>query len=563
MKKIGLLLTLLLILSLVAPAQSPQAAQIQYYGYSQLESDIQRSIYQVMVQGIAALEEQIRFHAEGVTDEDVFFVEEMVYCDHPEFFWFDGSVQLQIYDNGDMVLYPTEGYHIDGHPVTAESVVPYIQAMETVAREVLAGMPEGTAYEKARYLHDFVAYRVSYAEALDHQTSYGALIKGVSVCAGYSRAYQYLLQKAGIEAFYVTGYATSNTAEAPQPHGWDLVFLDGKCYYTDVTWDDQNTDLFYTYFMLCREDMGVSHTPDRPELLPDGEQHRDMDYYTLHSGPGTGIGRFTGQTTAEEAADWFRQVTDGVYVCQIRDVSQEKRNDADTFLTWLTENGSDLCRTLNLTGNIQLGRTQLGNVCQVTLSGTPGQTQAATEEATAAPTQAPTTVTTQAPMQVPTTVPTQAPMQVPTTIPTQAPTQAATTAPTQASTTEPPAVTTQATTLPVTETSQAPTSEPTVMTTQETTAAAIEESTVSEPWSTADTEALTQPASQELTQSTAQPENQTEQMDDTAQLTQATLPVKSEDPLQDGGQWPVYAVIGGSVLLAMILICAAAGKKKR
>ena len=56
-------------------------------------------------------------------------------------------------------------------------------------------------------------------------------MEGKGVCAGYAFALQYLLMRAGIQSYYVVGYAGEN-------HAWNLAKIDGEWYYVDATWDD-------------------------------------------------------------------------------------------------------------------------------------------------------------------------------------------------------------------------------------------------------------------------------------------------------------------------------------
>lgn len=63
------------------------------------------------------------------------------------------------------------------------------------------------------------------------------LLKNGGVCSGYSKAYQELLARVGIEAYYISGLVYGD-----DPHAWNVVKIDGKYYCTDVTWDDPVPD---------------------------------------------------------------------------------------------------------------------------------------------------------------------------------------------------------------------------------------------------------------------------------------------------------------------------------
>ena len=58
-----------------------------------------------------------------------------------------------------------------------------------------------------------------------------------AVCDGYSYAYEYLLQKAGIRSTVVAGRA-GDDEETAGPHSWNLVELNGQWYEVDATWND-------------------------------------------------------------------------------------------------------------------------------------------------------------------------------------------------------------------------------------------------------------------------------------------------------------------------------------
>ena len=60
---------------------------------------------------------------------------------------------------------------------------------------------------------------------------------GGALCDGYSLAYEYLLQRAGINCIVVSGYA-GPSAEETEKHAWNLVQLDEEWYEVDATWDD-------------------------------------------------------------------------------------------------------------------------------------------------------------------------------------------------------------------------------------------------------------------------------------------------------------------------------------
>lgn len=107
-------------------------------------------------------------------------------------------------------------------------------------------------FDRERYVHDALMERVDYSPASeDNQTAYSALVNGSTVCAGYARAYQYLLQQMGIPCYYCTGYTGED-------HAWNIVAMSDGYYNVDVTWDDAEGG-GYTYFNCTDEEYAGTH----------------------------------------------------------------------------------------------------------------------------------------------------------------------------------------------------------------------------------------------------------------------------------------------------------------
>lgn len=90
----------------------------------------------------------------------------------------------------------------------------------------------GSGYERALWLNDWLIYHADYDESMEMHHPEGVLLNGTGVCESYALAYQILLQEAGIDSLYLTGYSRGES------HAWNLVSLDGQWYYIDTTWND-------------------------------------------------------------------------------------------------------------------------------------------------------------------------------------------------------------------------------------------------------------------------------------------------------------------------------------
>lgn len=190
-----------------------------------------------------------------VTHDEAWLVTAAFYSDYPELFW----ARPSFWYNKNTMLCSEIQLNYNSHIYNLNTELPlFLETAETI----LAGMPTGSDYEKELYLHDALIKKVTYTYSkLEEQNGYTTLVEGKGVCAGYAFALQYLLMRAGIQSYYVVGYAGEN-------HAWNLAKIDGEWYYVDATWDDPLTGSgsdsayspFHTYFNLSAEMMAEDHT---------------------------------------------------------------------------------------------------------------------------------------------------------------------------------------------------------------------------------------------------------------------------------------------------------------
>ena len=127
-------------------------------------------------------------------------------------------------------------------------------------------------------------------EAEDNQNIYSVFVNKRSVCAGYSKAMQYLLDKLGVFCTYVTG-----KTEGGQSHAWNLVICEGDYYYVDVTWGDpvfmeqegkeagqaEKDYIGYDYMCCDDEELFRTHIPDEETILP-ACTSKEWNYYVVN-----------------------------------------------------------------------------------------------------------------------------------------------------------------------------------------------------------------------------------------------------------------------------------------
>ena len=240
-----LLICTIFILYFLPFSISVNAAASVRYGYSLLETDMQRLAYASVAECVALLKPSAEFKVSGVTKDNVKEITSdielavlMMYKDYPEYFWYDGGCAIRI--NGETVKLVPNTYYVDATVVESGSskLENAQRSFNNAVKKALGKIDENMSdYEIAHTIHDYLIDLVTYEAVGDHQSAYGALVNHKAVCAGYTRAFQVLMNAAGIPCWHVSGKSYDPNGEL-FGHAWNMVWLDGMCYYTDVTWDD-------------------------------------------------------------------------------------------------------------------------------------------------------------------------------------------------------------------------------------------------------------------------------------------------------------------------------------
>lgn len=199
-----------------------------YYG---LLNEEEKGIYQEIYQGMKDRSDEIYIHCGDAEQANRILGE--VLRDYPDFFWCDGAVSSTSYEQGN----GGEAYTVVSpeYNCSAEEREIRQQQIDEAAEGVLQGISmEASDYEKILYVYEYIVNSVEYdLEAPDNQNIYSSLVGKRSVCAGYSKEAQYLLERLGVSAVYVTG-----TANGTDSHAWNLVQCGGEYYHVDTTWGD-------------------------------------------------------------------------------------------------------------------------------------------------------------------------------------------------------------------------------------------------------------------------------------------------------------------------------------
>ncbi len=257
--------------------EDPARFSFCYY-YGQLTEE-EKAVYASLYDGLMAGEEKI--YLKTGEKEILEKVTQLLLQDHPEIFWFEGTSQYTM-AVGRTLFRPV-------YLMSQEERSRQEAELLAAAEEFLSGIDtEASEYEKIRSVFRHVINTVEYdLSAPDNQMVTSAMVGRRSVCSGYAKEVQYLLQQLGIPCLYVAGRIGEGS------HAWNIVRCDGQWYQLDATFGDpsfgknsraesvpEELKISYSYLCCTDEEMYRDHTPDVPVSLPVCDR-TDRNYYRL------------------------------------------------------------------------------------------------------------------------------------------------------------------------------------------------------------------------------------------------------------------------------------------
>ena len=227
-----------------------------------------------------------------ITEENLSTVIDAIMYDNSELFWLTGNCTYYVNEDYIDVVQEYRYTEAEANKITNK--------LEDKIDDIISEMPDyNTDFEKELYLHDYVCdntvYDESTMETTGH-TAHSSLLDGKTVCEGYARAVQMLLDEVGIENYLIVGKTSDDSST--DLHMWNIVKINGYYYHLDPTWNDgaftDEQGYFYfnvpdTYIMRTHSDFNIKNT---------GCSYNNANYFSMMN---TYVKTFTGFSNLVDA----------------------------------------------------------------------------------------------------------------------------------------------------------------------------------------------------------------------------------------------------------------------
>ncbi|WP_409302955.1 DUF5050 domain-containing protein [Peribacillus sp. SCS-155] len=238
-------------------------------------------LYNLIYQGIVSYKDSISLGKYGTSREKIYTTYQKVLDDHPEIFFLNNTYRYNVsseYSSG--YFYPSYSFPKAQIATMKTELDKKVASVSNNAKKLKSEL------DRVLYIHDYIVNNTTYdygnyLSGTIPQSSYsvyGALIGKKAVCDGYAKAAKLLLNKSGIWAVKVTGYANKDL------HAWNQVRVDGNYYYMDITWNDpvyndMRPILSYNYFLVPESQLSRDHAWNKSGL----KKATSMKYKALYS----------------------------------------------------------------------------------------------------------------------------------------------------------------------------------------------------------------------------------------------------------------------------------------
>lgn len=206
----------------------------------------QQNLYDIIKTAVASGEKSVTFD-NYYSQVDLNYAFNAVLGDNPYLVWVTGCNYVNPTNKGVKSLkFTYDSALVKDRAGAVQLMDDYLKPMLDKASKM------STDIDKVKFVHDWLIYNVNDGSAkssdMHYHMAYSAIVEKKGVCAAYTNAFTYCMQKLGIQCTMLGGTTWNGGG-----HCWNLLKVGGDWYECDVYWDDvlteSETDYTYTCFM--------------------------------------------------------------------------------------------------------------------------------------------------------------------------------------------------------------------------------------------------------------------------------------------------------------------------
>lgn len=229
--------------------------------YYQLLNKKQKQLYQI-IYNIAYTRKQNIYIKEKQIDK-VSKIVNAVLKDHPELFYIkEWSLN-------------TKGLFNFEYSMKEKEILKDQKRIKKIVKQLKEDTQDLKSYQKIKYIYDDVITHCKYNEqAKYNQEIISVLINHQSVCSGYAKTMQYLLNQLHFKATFLTGKTIKGRKDK---HAINMIKYDNDYYYIDATWGDLVLDdeeiINNNYLMFDSQTMKQMYDLDDHYKITKNDKH--------------------------------------------------------------------------------------------------------------------------------------------------------------------------------------------------------------------------------------------------------------------------------------------------
>lgn len=235
------------------------------YYFAKLNS-MEQIGYRRLIEAISRKKKYVHM-GDSIGEESLAKITDALNYDHPELFYVD--FKHINYMLGPMGL----AYQINYNAklATVEKAMRRLQREARAVTEQACAAGLKNDFDKCRWIHNYLVRHITYHfDALRAPERFpesyridGVFQNRTAVCEGIAKAFKFLCDQLGVEAFVITGTSSMQNVGQEISHAWDIVRLDGEYMHVDTTWDMNMSEASrytrFDYFCLPDHYMEVDH----------------------------------------------------------------------------------------------------------------------------------------------------------------------------------------------------------------------------------------------------------------------------------------------------------------